>query len=291
MTLSQIEVFLKVAQVKSFTVAGDELNMTQSAVSHAISNLEKHLGNKLFDRSKQGVELTHKGRTVYPMFLEVHKQLHNVYMSMQTENVSPCVIKLGVLASVYTSVLPKVLKVMAELYPQIEIKVFEGNDDEITNWLIDGAIDAGFITIGDEKIESYNLLSDEWLVVCAKDNHISKKTSVTMKTLEDETFIMSYGGCEPLINKLAAQGKASLEVKFQVSNSETIIEMAREDIGISILPKLALINKKLDDIDLISLKPAQFRQIKYGTRTPMDDNLALRVLYEQIIEVSQTIPF
>jgi len=289
MTFAQIEVFLKVAQVKSFTIAGEELNMTQPAVSHAISTLEKNLSSELFIRSRQGIELTTQGRTIYPMFIEIHKQMTNVYRSLKRTEVEPCTVKVGVLASVYTSILPKAIKLLSDMYPQIEIKVYEGSDYEITDWLQDGTIDVGFVTGKDVQLNVYNVIADEWFVICSTMNTIVNKRAVSMHSLSDQTFIMSTGGCEPLIAEIAKDHEVNLNIKYNVTNIETIIEMVREDIGISIVPKLSLYNKDLSEIQLIPLKPSYFRQIQFAAIGDIHERPELKVLLEHVKAVSNTI--
>ena len=71
MTLLSYEIFYTVAQEKSFQKAAKLLNMTPSAISHAISSMEKELGFSLFIRNKNGTVLTSNGETIYPQVLEV----------------------------------------------------------------------------------------------------------------------------------------------------------------------------------------------------------------------------
>lgn len=78
MTITQIEVFVSLAKIKKFTEVGDKLGMTQSAVSHSISNLEKHLGVKLFERTKNGVTITHMGEVVYPQMKGVLNGINKI---------------------------------------------------------------------------------------------------------------------------------------------------------------------------------------------------------------------
>ncbi|WP_252898093.1 LysR family transcriptional regulator [Lysinibacillus sphaericus] len=64
MSLVKYEILTKVAEVASFTKAADALGLTQSAVSHAVSSLEKEFGFALIHRSRAGVTLTSEGQTM-----------------------------------------------------------------------------------------------------------------------------------------------------------------------------------------------------------------------------------
>ena len=61
MELKQIRYFLAIVEVGSFSVAADELYISQSSLSKQISALEKELGVRLFDRSKRQIALTAAG--------------------------------------------------------------------------------------------------------------------------------------------------------------------------------------------------------------------------------------
>jgi len=65
MTLHQFEIFQALAKAKSFTRAGQLLHITQSTVSSTLPDLEKELGAKLFDRSRNSVTMTEAGRLLY----------------------------------------------------------------------------------------------------------------------------------------------------------------------------------------------------------------------------------
>ena len=81
MTFTQLEIFVLVAEYQSFTLAAKQLNITQSAVSHALKSLEKHWNVRLMTREQNQIELTHIGRQL----LQHAKELLNTAQIMQQE--------------------------------------------------------------------------------------------------------------------------------------------------------------------------------------------------------------
>ncbi len=93
MTLTQLEVFTTVAELKSFTLAAMKLNISQSAVSHAIKSLEKDLNVMLFTREQNQTTLTEIGKT---LLLRSHHML-NIQESMKQEALASNGLKAGIL--------------------------------------------------------------------------------------------------------------------------------------------------------------------------------------------------
>jgi DNA-binding transcriptional LysR family regulator len=110
--------------------------MTQSAVSHAISSLENHLGVELIHRSKSGLTLTQTGEIVYKRCLLIQENYNLLYSDIiQKKNLPTRSLKIGVLPSISISILPIIIKTFNQIYPQIKIILFEGSDSEIINWI------------------------------------------------------------------------------------------------------------------------------------------------------------
>lgn len=86
MSLTKYEILLKTAECGSFTRAAQELNFTQSGISHAVSSLEAELGTTLVVRSHGGVSLTADGRALLPYFREMCALQHQ----LEPEGRRPC---------------------------------------------------------------------------------------------------------------------------------------------------------------------------------------------------------
>ena len=142
MTLDQLRIFIAVAERQHITQAAAALNRTQSAVSAAISSLEKRHGVRLFDRLGRRIALTAAGKT----FLEEAKEL--VARSNATEQVLADLaeLKIGSLSLAASQTignywLPPRLHRFAQSYPGVSIRLVIGNTQEVAALAADGEIE------------------------------------------------------------------------------------------------------------------------------------------------------
>ena len=117
MTLLTYQVFKTVADIGSFHKAADILGLTPSAISHAITNLEKELGFTVLIRSKSGITLTSNGENLLPYVnavLNSDESLHQLVADMNGLQMGT--VKIGVFSSVCTSWLPDIMSSFKEKY-------------------------------------------------------------------------------------------------------------------------------------------------------------------------------
>ncbi len=286
MTFSQIEVFIEAVKLKNFTRVGEKLGLTQPAVSHAISGLEKDLGVKLFVRDRGGLQLTHHGQVAYEECLAIQAHAQRLY-----EKVAPARklveghLRVGTLNSVSVSFLPKIIRRFNQTYPQIEISLFEGKDEELIQWIESGTLDFAFTTLPAGSLASDFVVQDEMMVVLPVGHPLAKAKALTLQQIRHEPFVMSAGGCQPLIEGMFADQGLVPMVKYCVGNISTVLGMIKERIGISLIPKLALKHASKEDHVLVPLKDRRYRRIGISYR---EENLDRDVL-EVFLDMSRSV--
>ena len=126
------EVFTAVVNYGTFAQAAGALNVTPSAVSHSISQLETELGFPLFIRSRSGAELTTDGQAVLPVIQEIlnlEDQLRQV-----ADNINGLAagrVRIGAFSSVSTNWLPPIIRAFNKKYPQVKIELVQAGFNEI----------------------------------------------------------------------------------------------------------------------------------------------------------------
>ena len=219
-TLSQIEVFIALSEEESFSNAAEKLGITQSAVSHAIKKLEQELGVYLISRERKKFYLTEIGKDILIYCREIHQQTKNISQEIAAQkNGTKQVIRLGTMWSVANTILPKLINSYKRKYPNIDIAVFEGTDQEIEDWLIKGVVEVGIFSSNNTKLALTQITQDQFFAVVPEKNPLAKYKLLDLKQLEPYPFIMSKGGCEPLILALLNYHQVSLNVKFLRSGS------------------------------------------------------------------------
>ncbi|MEW5423227.1 LysR family transcriptional regulator [Amorphus sp. 3PC139-8] len=148
-TLRQLRAFFEVAQARSFTVAARKMNLTQSAVSMLVRQLETEYGMPLFDRAQREVKLTEIGRQMLPVTTRILEDLKQVYDSAEDlKALKRGKVRLAVSQVFACSLLPSLASEFAELYPDISLQVMDTTGDRIMPAVQDNEAEIG---IGPER--------------------------------------------------------------------------------------------------------------------------------------------
>jgi DNA-binding transcriptional LysR family regulator len=267
MSLVKFEIFSKIAEVGSFTKAADSLQLTQSAVSHAITSLEKEFELTLINRNKTGVTLTNAGEH---LLFTIRKVLHyneKVYQEAASLNgLSKGTIKIGIFTSVSMKWLPDIIKIMEAKYPAIHIELKEGDYFEIEQWLLSGEIDCGFVNITQSnQFDIIPLKNDPLLCIVSNESELYNKPVVTFEDLEKVDFIMpSYGGSHD-VKRLFEAYNVQPNIRFELMEETAIMSMISHHLGISILPEMVL-DSLPKQLRAIPLEVNSYRSIGLATR-------------------------
>lgn len=185
LTLEQLRIFIAVAERQHITQAAAVLNRTQSAVSAAISSLEKRHGVRLFDRLGRRIALTAAGKT----FLEEAKEL--IARSRATEQVLADLaeLKIGSLSLAASQTignywLPPRLQRFIRSYPGVSIQLTIGNTQEVAAQVAAGDVDLGFVEgeVRDAALTMRAVDDDQLVIVAAPNMKIPRKPDAAWLT-------------------------------------------------------------------------------------------------------------
>lgn len=266
MTLAQCEILVAVANTGSLTGAGRALEITQSAVSHALAALETELGVTLLERGRGGARPTEVGGRVVAeaRAILIHaEQLRQE--AAATIALTKGTLRIGVIASVGTRLLPRLIRRFGARYPGITLALREGTDDEVRDWVLHYEVDLGVVTLPCEGLTTVPLLSDEMVAVVADDHPLAAATSVRFAALAEEPFLLSTGGCEPLIRALFRGAGLVPRVRYTIRDIGTLLAMVEEGLGVTIVPTLSL-PSWLSGVRVLPLAPQAERHLALGRR-------------------------
>ncbi|MEW1836738.1 LysR substrate-binding domain-containing protein [Nonomuraea angiospora] len=266
MTFTQLRILLAVARTGNMTRAAEELNTTQSAVSHALRGLESELGLSLLVRGSHGVSLTAAGRAVRRRATLILTQLEALEQEVAAaRGADTGSLRVGVIPSANARLLPRILRLYGEAHPRVRLTVIEGSDGEVLDWLRTGAADVGTLTAGAVPADVAGLVTrplatDRMLAVLPSGHALAERASVPVAELARHPFIMSTGGCEPLITALARAAGASLRCHYRVRDTGSILAMVAEGLGVTVVPELSL-PAHHPGVHAVPLEPASERTI------------------------------
>jgi DNA-binding transcriptional LysR family regulator len=243
--LSQLEIFLSIAEEKSFSRAAEKMLRTQPAISIAIKRLEEELGESLFDRSSKNGSLTEAGRILLSYAqrmlnlreeaLEAVGELRGMFRGRLT---------IGANESTSLYLLPPLLMEYRKRHPNIKIEVFRNISEKIPLEVSERNLDFGFLSYDPmhPNLQSLEIHRDELVLVVPPKHRLAKETQVTVKDLGEEQFV-AHNVKTPSRTKifeLFAQHRTPLNICLELATLETIKEFVLLEAGIAILPRLAV---------------------------------------------------
>ncbi len=241
-TLTQLEIFARVAELQGFTLAAVRLGISQSGVSHAIRALEKEYGVELIRRQQAQVELTDIGQRL----LTRAQAILGLAETMHQEAADARGMKKGSLRigsfgpTASMRLLPAILAEYRERHPDIEVRIDEGPDRQVVQWLVDHRIDVGFVVLPEEQFDTFPLVEDQMLAVLPPGHALARQAAVGLRALCDDPFILTEAGSAELVSRLFMTAKLRPNIRYRSSQLISTLETVARGDGVSILAELSL---------------------------------------------------
>ena len=179
MDLRQIECFLCLYEEGSVTRAARRLHIVQPALSARIARLEADLGDKLFERTAQGMRPTLAGHRAYEVFSPVLASFQEARRSLGRKGDAAGGVRLtaGFVASVANSALAGSVARFIARFPAVEVTAFEGYSSLLMEWVRAGLLDFAIINdvVRDPELQTLPLLEEPFLVAGAAASALPKR--------------------------------------------------------------------------------------------------------------------
>lgn len=242
MTLTQLEIFSRVAELRSFTSAANRLGISQSAVSHAIKALEQELGVELFRRQQGVVEPSDIGRQL----LERARAMLGLANTLQQEAADAQGMKRGTLRigsfgpTASIRLLPGILSQFRAVYPGIEVHMDEGPDRQVIQWLDERRIDVGFVVLEQERFDTFALCEDQMVALLPIGHALAGQDSVSLRELCDDPFILTEAGSSELVGRLFSAARLRPKVRYRCAQLLSTLETVSRGDGVSVVAEASL---------------------------------------------------
>ena len=243
MTLNQLKIFLKIAEVGNVTKAADLLGMTQSAASASIASIENNYQVKLFERVGRSIILSEVGKRFLP---EAQRTLAsaknaNKYLNLLSKKTVGS-LKISASQTIANYWLPRKLALFHSRYPDVSLHVSMTNTSEVQNAIIEGKADIGFVEaeIASSELELINVDHDQISLVASVTKWASfgisddltdilklpwivrEKGSGTRKVLEDLVIKNSYSWSD-------------LDIVLELPSNESVREAVIAGVGVTLI--------------------------------------------------------
>ena len=244
-SLRQLRYLAAIAQHEHFGRAAAACSVTQPALSMQIKELERELKAVLVERRRQGVQLTERGREVARRAARIVTDVRDlVDYAHHRDGVLAGPLHLGVIPSVAPYLLPPLLPLLRERYPDLELHLRETRTDSLLDELADGKLDVLVLALPVEAadIETLALFEDPFFLAIPQSRKLSGKVRATPEMLaNDRLLLLEEGHC------LRDQALAYCNLRqvdhldtFGASSLSTIVQMVAHGLGITLLPELSI---------------------------------------------------
>lgn len=244
MQLKQLEVFLQVTRLHSFSKAADALYLTQPTVSAHVAALEEELGTQLVVRSTRELRLTAAGQVLSRYAAEILGLCQRADQDVRTV-ASSISGTLSIAASTVPSqyLLPQVLPLLRQRYPEVFFQIRQGDSSQVTQWMTENGAELGVVGA---PVQRVGLLCvpffTERLVIATPNTteYQALKGQMTPDVLKRAPFLVREPGSgtrkqsEQYLKGVGVDPK-SLILAAQLESTESILQGVKNGLGISIL--------------------------------------------------------
>ncbi|MEV4312743.1 LysR substrate-binding domain-containing protein [Actinocrispum sp. NPDC049592] len=236
--LPQLRAFLAVVDEGGFGAAAPALGISQSAVSHAVAALEKAVGGPVLHRAKQPQLTTLGSRMLDHARAAVAAASAITDLAAEHADKPSGTIRLAAPATVCQGLLPDLLARWRSEFPAVKVRVFEGEDGEIKEWLAERTIDLAVLVNPERHNDGVEIGADAFYALVRRDHPLAGQEIIDVTDLDDDPFLMSDGGCERFIRDIYRQAGHQVRPTHRVRENGTLIAMVRAGVGVSVVPGL-----------------------------------------------------
>jgi DNA-binding transcriptional LysR family regulator len=246
-TQRQMQAFLAVARLGSFTRAAERLHITQSGLSAMMRDLEKQLRCRLFDRTTRSVSLTAEGQQLVPVASRIAAELASISDAIsQISSRAQRTITVGVTPFIAACVMPAAVRAFKDEHPQVDVRIRDINRQAIQDGVANGELDAGFGAFfkATSGIERTPLATFMLAYVSPPEKHakVGRRGTASGKTswsaLHDKPLIglPADNPVQELIEEqLRRIGRGDEDRPFY-ENFQTLLAMVEAGFGVAVLP-------------------------------------------------------
>ncbi len=248
MDFKQLESFVTITKVKSFSKAAEKLFLTQPTISNHIHNLEKELGTSLFNRTNKNITLTNAGEILFKYAVSILNKRDHAFFSL---NAYKGRIE-GVLEIASSSIpeqyyLTDIMCNFSQKYPDVKYSLMKYDTRKVIDKLNLGEIDFGIVGAKKEgsQLDYIDIMDDEIVLIAPNSNEYAQFKSLTLQNFTPAPLIMREegSGTRTVVENALRQagiGLNDLNIIAEIESSETIKKLVINGLGLSFISKKAI---------------------------------------------------
>ena len=199
MNFRALQYFVKLAELKHFSKSAEACFVSQPTLSTQIRKLEEELGITLVERAPRKVMLTPVGEDIAHRARHILRDIdHLKDAARRSRDPETGTIKLGIFPTLAPYLLPHIIPVIRQRYPELRLQLAEEKTEDILHMLEQGRLDAGLLALPVEEqgMEIETLFEEPFVMAMPASHPLSDKQSIDLKDLEgEELLLLEEGHC------------------------------------------------------------------------------------------------
>lgn len=272
MDIKNLNTFIHVAELGSFSKAGERLGYSQPTVSVQIRQLEEELNAKLFDRVGHVVRLTQKGRDTLRYAQEILRMCQQMSQDAAEVPETAATIRLATADSLCAPLLTREFSALRRQYPKISLNLTTAGTGELFRLLDHNEVD--LVCTLDNHIynNNYVIAAEERIgvhfVVC-NDHPLANTEYLTKKDLLCQDFLLTERGMSyrRLLDDWMARDSLQLQTVLETGSTDLILQLVEQGAGMSFLPDYvtapAVARGTVVRLDAEDFRPELWKQLLY----------------------------
>ena len=284
-----VQALVAIAEQQAFHRAADALNITQTALSRRLQNLESSLGVRLVERTTRSVALTRLGENFLPQARRLLTDLAAALTEIrETGKALRGDVTLACVPTVGVHYLPRILQGYYLRYPNNRIKVLDHASSGVAQAVLTREAEFGIniAESGHPSLESVPLFQDTFVLICREDHALACHKRIAWKRLAGHRLILpgTSSSNRPLLELVLANEKLELSPFYEVQRSSTAVGLVAAGVGIAVVPRLAWQTGSYPRLRMVALlSPRITRTVSLLTRKGAELSPAARTLHAMIL--------
>jgi DNA-binding transcriptional LysR family regulator len=245
MDFDQLETFLEVARLSSFSRAAEKRFRTQPAISAQIRSLEEEVGARLLDRSGGKVSLTSPGKEFQKYAEDAVQARRAILLHLaEMERVPRGEIVVGANEATCLHILPEVFASFKQQYPNVNVSINRAERSRIVEQIIDNTVDFGIVSmpITDTRLTVVPIHKDELVIITSPEHPLAKLKSATIEQVAEHPLLLPQAGrTRDAIDNALSERRLKPNISMELDSSELLKRFVAAGLGIGFIGRSSVV--------------------------------------------------
>lgn len=277
MDLRALNIFIEVAELGSFTRAGEKLGYSQPTISFQIKQLEKEMGVPLFDRIGHTVSLTDAGKDALSYAQTICHISQEMVLGSAGRREATGLLRLGMADSLCDPLIAGDFGSFRSQYPKVSLQIVTGDTGELLSYLDHNEADM-ICTIDDRVYDANYLIADEEEIgvrfIASAQSDLASRSEIPVEEVVERPFLLTEKGMSyrRVMDEKLARSSINIHPVLETGRADLICSLVEQDMGIGFLPDYVteegvrngrLVRLNVPDFQVVVWKQLLYRREKW----------------------------